>query len=154
LLGWNPPHREDPGVIQAPSSVFLKHEVLDMKDLLGLFNIDKIGKSSVKFSMDKLEYLNSMHIRNRFVFYDVLECKKATNSWRNMLLKHMPMDVHAAIKKMNEIKIKKIMELMKIRIHFYRDMANHTYFFEEPNYNTSLGSKFLKRLKQPNDIKI
>ena len=35
---------------------------------------------------------------------------------------------------MNEIKMKKIMELMKIRIHFYKDMCNHTYFFIDPNY--------------------
>jgi hypothetical protein len=35
LLGWNPPHREDPSVISGPMSVFMKHEVLNMKDLLG-----------------------------------------------------------------------------------------------------------------------
>jgi hypothetical protein len=37
----------------------MKHEVMSMKDLLALFNLDKIGKSGVKFSQEKLEYLNS-----------------------------------------------------------------------------------------------
>lgn len=64
--------------------------------------------------------------------------KKAVNSWRKMLLDHLPVDQHPAIKKMNEGKMKKIMELMKIRIHFFKDMNNHTYFFSEPEYNDSL----------------
>ena len=38
LLGWNPPHRDDPNIISQPTSVFLKHEVLSMKDLLELVN--------------------------------------------------------------------------------------------------------------------
>lgn len=33
LLGWNPPHREDPGIISAPVNVFMKHEVLTPKDI-------------------------------------------------------------------------------------------------------------------------
>lgn len=36
LLGWNPPHREDPGIISSPVNVFMKHEVLIDKDLLSL----------------------------------------------------------------------------------------------------------------------
>ena len=39
LLGWNPPHREDPGIVSSPVSVFMKHEVLTMKDLLGVVRI-------------------------------------------------------------------------------------------------------------------
>lgn len=33
LLGWNPPHREDASVISGPVSIFMKSEVLGMKDL-------------------------------------------------------------------------------------------------------------------------
>jgi hypothetical protein len=33
LLGWNPPHREDPGIISSSVNAFMKHEVLDQKDL-------------------------------------------------------------------------------------------------------------------------
>lgn len=39
LLGWNPPHREDPGVISQSLGVYLKHEVLSMKDLLALVSL-------------------------------------------------------------------------------------------------------------------
>ena len=47
------------------------------------------------------------------------------------------------------------MDLMKVRIHFYRDMAQHSYFFEEPEYNEkALTEKFLKKLKQTNSTKI
>lgn len=54
---------------------------------------------------------------------------------------------------MNEPKMKKIMDLMKIRIHFYKDMCNHTYFFTEPSYEGSLPEKLIKKLKQPDEVK-
>lgn len=73
-----------------------------------------------------------MHIRNKFEHFDQLEAKKAVNSWRKMLLDYLPEHLHGAIKRMNENKMKKIMEMMKIRIHFYKDMNNHTYFFTDP----------------------
>lgn len=73
--------------------------------------------------------------------------KRSVNSWRKMLLDHLPREYHNSIKKYNEIKMKKIMDLMKIRIHFYKDMCNHTYFFEEPTYETNLSEKFKKKLK-------
>ena len=39
LLGWNPPHREDASAVQQPASVFLRHEVLHMKDLLATVSL-------------------------------------------------------------------------------------------------------------------
>ena len=44
--------------------------------------------------------------------------------------------------------------MMKVRIHFYKDLLNHTYFFEYPFYNTEHAKKFVKKLKQPPEIKI
>ena len=70
LLGWNPPHREDPNVLSQTSTVFFRHEVLTMDDMLGKFNLDKISKSGAKFAIEKLEYLNSMHIREKFDYVD------------------------------------------------------------------------------------
>ena len=46
------------------------------------------------------------------------------------------------------------MDMMKVRIHFYKDLLNHTYFFEDPFYNTEHAKKFVKKLKQPPEIKI
>ena len=34
LLGWNPPHREDPNVLAESTGVFLKHEVLKIEDMI------------------------------------------------------------------------------------------------------------------------
>ena len=70
LLGWNPPHREDPAFLSETNMTsLLKHEVLTMEELEILFNIEKIGKSGVKFEEKKLEFLNSMHIRNKFEYF-------------------------------------------------------------------------------------
>ena len=46
------------------------------------------------------------------------------------------------------------MDMMKIRIHFYKDLLNHTYFFEEPFYDSEHAKKFIKKLKQPTETKI
>lgn len=35
ILGWNPPHREDPGIISSSINQFMKHEVLTLKDIIG-----------------------------------------------------------------------------------------------------------------------
>ena len=45
LLGWNPPHREDPNVLAENLGVFMKHEVLNIEDMLNQFNLDKVSKS-------------------------------------------------------------------------------------------------------------
>ena len=48
-----------------------------------LFDIDKVGKSGVKFDQKKLEFLNSMHIRNKFLYFeDESEKLEAVNMWR------------------------------------------------------------------------
>ena len=109
--------------------------------------MDKVGKSGVKFNMEKLEYLNSMHIRNKFEYFDQLEQKKCTNSWRKMLLDNLPIKFHSGIKRVNEVKMKQIMDLMKVRIHFFKDMLNHTYFFVDPDYDNELSEKMFRKLK-------
>ena len=50
--------------------------------------------------------------------------------------------------------MRKIMNLMKIRIHFFKDMKNHSYFFRSPVYDSAVAEKFLVKLKQPDDIKL
>lgn len=34
LMGWNPPHREDPTVLAENTGVFLRHEVLRLDDMV------------------------------------------------------------------------------------------------------------------------
>jgi len=38
---------------------------------------------------------------------------------------------------MSDFKMTKIMDMMKIRIHFYSDLENHTYFWEDPDYTST-----------------
>jgi hypothetical protein len=40
-----------------------------VKEMEKIFNIEKIGKSGVKFEEQKLEFLNQMHIRNKFTYF-------------------------------------------------------------------------------------
>mmetsp|Transcript_42020 Transcript_42020/g.64366 ORF Transcript_42020/g.64366 Transcript_42020/m.64366 type:complete len:222 (-) Transcript_42020:565-1230(-) len=58
LLGWNPPHRDDPNALVGDLNTFLKQEVLRVKEMELVFDIEKVGKSGVKFDTKKLEYLN------------------------------------------------------------------------------------------------
>ena len=42
----------------------------------------------------------------------------------------------------------KVMDMMKIRMRYIRDIHNHVYFFTQPNYETELGRKFIVKFKQ------
>lgn len=76
LLGWNPPHREDASVISGSVSVFMKNEVLGMKDLNDLFSLDKVQKKGALYSFDTLAFFNQQHIRQKFEYFDQLELKR------------------------------------------------------------------------------
>ncbi len=78
--------------------------------------------------MEKLEYFNQMHIRNKF------EGPNTTSAWRSMLIDHLPSSLHGTITNYNEEKMMKIKDLMRVRIHFYKDIMKHSYFFSEPEY--------------------
>jgi len=155
LLGWNPPHREDPNVLAEGASGFLKHEVLDMSEMEQIFNISKVGKSGVKFEEKKLEFLNAMHIRNLFTYYEEASEKKGClDMWRDVLLETLPSNLHSKIRATSDLKMTRVMDMMKTRIHFYSDLLNHTYFWEQPSYDTARGKKFLRKLHQPDSVKI
>ena len=65
-----------------------------------------------------------------------------------MLLDEMPSELHRAIKRMPDHLMLKVMDMMKIRMRYIRDIQNHVYFFTQPNYETELGRKFIVKLKQ------
>ena len=115
------------------------------------FNINKISKSGAKFSLGKLEFLNQMHIRERFSYVEgnTQEMTESVNAWRDMLLTEMPRNLHMQIKKMPATKLIKVMDMMKIRMRYIKDIRNHAYFFTAPSYETELGRKFITKLKQP-----
>ena len=70
--------------------------MLTLDEMEKLFNINKIGKSGVKFEEKKLEFLNSMHIRNLFTYYeDASERNECLSLWRQVLLDTLPQDLHS-----------------------------------------------------------
>lgn len=153
LLGWNPPHREDASLIFNESTgVFLKQEVLTMQDMVTQFNIDKISKSGAKLDLAKLEYFNSQHITNQFAYISDEERKVATDNWRRMLVKEMPSRLKSKILQMDDKKMTKCMDMMKIRIRYHHDILNHKYLFESPDYTTDLAVKFYRKIKQPHSV--
>ena len=99
LLGWNPPHREDPNVLSGNLSDYLNQEMIRMDEMETIFRLDKVGKSGAKFDVKKLEFLNQLHIRDRFTYYeDEQETKEIVDEWRSVMLKNMPERVHSKIR--------------------------------------------------------
>ena len=64
-----------------------------------------------------------------------------------MLIEEMPLRLHPSIKRMADSKMIKVMDMMKVRMRFIKDIKNHGYFFELPNYDTDLGKGFITKLK-------
>ena len=115
------------------------------------FNIDKISKSGAKFDIEKLQYFNSMHIREKYAYIEgnAHEAQRCVINWTKMLLEEMPNNLHGSIKRISDQRMLKIMDMMKVRMRYIKDIRNHAYFFTTPDYNTELGQKFIRKLKQP-----
>ena len=111
--------------------------------------MDKVTKSGAKFDINKLEFLNSMHIRNKFDYIEgnEAEAKDGVATWRSMLLEEMPDSLSSEILRVPDHIMLKIMDMMKVRMRYIGDIKNHTYFFTSPNYETDLGKKFITKLK-------
>ena len=151
LLGWNPPSHEDPNIISSNLKVFMESEILTIEDLEAYFNILKIGKSPCKFDEEKFKFFNSHHIRRKYVYYNSDERKESTVRFRKLLLEQLPERLHTAIRKYDYKVLAKIMDLMVPRIQFYSDLANHTYYFEDPDFTSEIASKFEDRVIKDKD---
>ena len=60
----------------------------------------------------------------------------------------MPEHLQKAIAGMNDLKMVKVMDMMKVRMRYEADIKNHAYLWTDPDYRTELGNKFLKKLKR------
>jgi hypothetical protein len=65
-----------------------------------------------------------------------------------MLEDEMPRELLTKIRRTSDEKMLKIMDLMAVRMRYIKDIKNHSYFFEMPDYQTELGRNFLLKLKQ------
>ena len=48
----------------------------------------------------------------------------------------------------------KILDMYTIRLRYLHDIKNHTYLFTEPDYETDLGIKFQKKIKQDAKVNV
>jgi hypothetical protein len=91
-----------------------------------------------------------MHLRERFSYTkgNRQETTHALSKWREMLEDEMPRELLTKIRRTSDEKMLKIMDLMAVRLRYIKDIKNHNYFFEMPDYQTELGRNFLQKLKQ------
>jgi glutamyl/glutaminyl-tRNA synthetase len=122
ISGWSPPSHEDPQAIGGSIREFMESEVLNMEDLEAYFNILKVGKSPCKFEEEKVKYLNSQHIKRKFIYYNMNERRESTSRFRDLLFINLPEELHAGIRKYNYLKLAKVMDIIMSRIQFYSDL--------------------------------
>ncbi len=65
-----------------------------------------------------------------------------------MLAEEMPKNLQASISKMPDHLMLKVLDMMKVRMRYIKDIKNHAYLFTDPDYETNLGRKFITKLKQ------
>ena len=91
-----------------------------------------------------------MHIRNKFDYIEgnAVEATDCVKDWRKAIVEEFAESLHRAIARTPDHLMLKIMDMMKIRMRYMRDIKNHAYFFTDPDYDTELGRKFITKLKQ------
>jgi len=106
LLGWNPGD---------------EREFFTMPDLIAEFDIHRINKANAGFSIAKLEWLNSLHIR-----------ALSLEDFHALALKYYPPD-------MMRLDTKRISALVQSRLNRLTDIPQMVAFFEAtPDYSTDL----------------
>ena len=104
LLGWNPG---------------IKQEIFSMNELIEKFSINRIGKSGIKFSIEKARWFNEQYLKS-----------KLSEDLAILLLKELEKD---NIKCSFE-KAKQICSFMKGRIAFLKDLyVENKFFFVAPD---------------------
>ena len=91
-----------------------------------------MSKTPAVYSYDKLLYLNQQHLKLRFHYFDQLEMKRCLLSFRKLLIDTLPADLHPAVKRYPEPRLRKLMDLLKERLKLPTDLKHHAYFFSPP----------------------
>ena len=113
LLGWNP------GTNQ---------EIFSLEELIKEFNLDKVGKSSAVFNIQKLDWLNGHYIRQ-------LSVDELTEYVVPFLIKYKLIEKN----NYDPEYIKKILALEQPRLKKFDEIGNRAvYFFRIPKYNPNI----------------
>ena len=111
LLGWNP------GTDQ---------EIFDLEGLVDAFEVERIGRSGVQFSLDKLEWFNGQHLR-------ALPAEEIARRARPAL--------EAAVGPVEDEALVAVAALMRERLTKAGDLADSAYFFAAPETYDPAGVK-------------
>lgn len=106
LLGWNPGD---------------EREQFSLDELVAAFSIDRVGKAGAIFNVEKLDWLNSQHLRRKSD-EEVLRMLKET------LSRSGPRDRH-----FDDAYLLRVIRAMRERVTFVRDFVEKSpYFFQAP----------------------
>ena len=108
LLGWSPGNNR---------------EIIFLDEAIKLFDIRNVNKTSAAFSIDKLNWVNSEHIKNKDID-KLAEYVKVYLEEKNFLPKDISWDY-----------LKKVVELFRGRINKLEDLTEWAYFCFYDNYS-------------------
>ena len=109
LLGWSPPNSS---------------EIILISDIINLFNIEKISKSSSIFSYDKLNFINNVYIKDDINFNKIFNYCKFNKTLQNYIIN-------------DKDKFKKIFMIHKKNVKKYKDLEIICPVYFEENYTTN-----------------
>jgi glutamyl/glutaminyl-tRNA synthetase len=99
------------------------NEILDIKELIRMFDWNKVHRNPAIFDTDKLDWINGQYVRK-------MEIKKLTE----LFLPYLPKDTN-----LNKKTIEKIIKLEQERMVKLSDIGESTaFFFKETEYNSDI----------------
>lgn len=127
LLGWNP--GDD-------------REFFQLNELVELFSLERVNKSGAVFNVEKLNWLNSEHLR------------KKSNEEILPMLKEELIKLNINLSDFTDDYLLKIIEVMKERVSFVKEYyENSPYFFKEPTEYDENAVKKRWNENTPNHLK-
>ncbi|MCB0745127.1 MAG: glutamate--tRNA ligase [Ignavibacteriae bacterium] len=125
LLGWN---------FGDDKEYYLIDEMIEK------FSLERVNKAGAVFNVEKLNWLNGLHIRNKSneELLELFKDELGKSKYKNLIFK----DVHLLL----------ILESMKERIEFVKDLiSNSPYFYEAP---TEYDENIIKKRRKEDSAKL
>ena len=119
LLGWSPKN---------------KNEIINIKEIIELFDINKLSKSSSIFSYKKLNYFNNHYLRE----------DNSIKEFKDYCLTHEKLKV--LIKK-NEIKINQIFQIYKNKLNKLSEISDIAEVYFNENYKIDKNEKLSREFE-------
>jgi len=96
LLGWSPNKN---------------NELIEINEIIDLFELENISKSASIFNYEKLNFFNNHYIKNDVNYVNFLEFANSNHVLKNFII-------------INKTKVMKIFDVFKNKLNFYEDLEN------------------------------